>query len=321
MFEINYINLDKEIKVKRKSIVVSIVLAIIVSIVLYFAYFYFSEKNELIGKIAIAILVVSALDIIFSIIRFITTKKYKSTAKYLEKNGVLLNDQKITIDNTIFNILYKPTVYYVAPNGKLYKLRAKSVLDLMGKGTVDVLIDINNPKRYYMDANIKTTKEFDKEKNYSHFSEKTYYPDYMSYMERRKSSITNMFIFIIMIGIMLYIAYKKDETLIRTASLLVAMFSLTNVFILIKSVIDSNKMISKIKRVSTHGTLVNDLDYEKPKEKDVKEFTPTVMHNNKKYKGTPIINNPKKDKIDLLIYKKEYIINYDIKNYKDHYRN
>ena len=321
MFEINYNNLDKEIKIKRKSIIVTIVTMIVLGTVMYFSYFYISEKNDLVGKICLGIIAVLVVDFIFSIIRFISIKKYKKNAKYLEKNGVLLNDQNVLIESGIISFNFKPCIYYIAPNDKLYKLRAKSVINLMSKGTVDILIDINNPKRYYMDSNIKTTKEFDKEKNYSHFSDKKYYPNYINQINNRKNFITNIFAFLVLSGVAFYLAFVKETSMVKVAALLVSLFSLVNIFVLIKRIIDTNKYIKKIKRVSDKGTLVKNIPYEKPKDKLVKEFSPIIKYNEKTYKGCPIIYNSQKDKIDMLTYKKECIINYDIKTYRDYYRN
>ena len=321
MYDINFNNLDNEIKIKKKSIFVTIIMMIIMGTVMYFSYFYFSDKNDLVGKICIAISAVLIVDLFFSIVRYFIVKKYKKNALWLQNNGVLLNDQNILIESGILSFNFRPCIYYIAPNDKIYRLRAKNIINLMSKGTVDILVDINNPKRFYMDSNIKTNSKFDKEKNYSYFSDKKYFPNYINHIVRRKSYITNIFTFLILIGIAIYIGFMKDNTIIRTASLVVAMFSLANVFLLIKKIVDTNKIIAKIKRVSDKGTLVKDIPYEKPKDRLAKEFTPTVTYNDKKYRGYPILLNNKKDKIDMLIYKKEHIINYDIKTYRDHYRN
>ena len=321
MFDINYTNIDREIKIKRNSIFITIIMMIIMGTIMYFSYYYFSEKNDLVGKICLVIGGVLIIDLIFSIIRFFIVKKYKKNAIWLQNNGVLLNDQEVLIESGILSFNYKPCIYYIAPNEKIYKLRAKSVINLMSKGTVDILIDINNPRRFYMDSNINTNKSFDKKTNYSHFSDKKYFPNYINHIIKRKNYITNIITFTILIAIALYIGFIKDNTVIRTASLVISMFSLANIFMLIKRIISTNKIISKIKRVSDKGTLIKDIPYEKPKDKNIEEFIPEIKYNDKKYKGTPILLNNKKDTIDMLTYKKECIINYDIKTYRDHYSN
>ena len=323
MYKIDFKKLEEEIKNKKFFMLVELLMVIVINAVLAYVYFKISNKDFNIGKICSLLSVISISIVIYTIYQYICSKKSIKDAKYLTNNSILVKNLSIRVEHSILPFDLKPCVYYIDNNGKLYILKARNNLLLMGKSKVDLLIDKKNPRRYYIDSNIKTTSKYDEEKNLNYFS-KDIYPDYINYFEDNSICKNNITIFAIGIFICIYVLLYVADTIPSQAMLgLLSVFLLYGIINLTKKIISNNKMIDKIKYLSKNGKLYKGYKYEKKVITNNKTnlLIPTIKHEGKELVGDKIPFDTK-EKIDLLIDEKKniYYINYDIKTYIDKYK-
>ena len=319
MFKIDFKKLEKELNLKKKTLYIELFASIIINIVLYIVYFIITKKNSTYGIISLILSAMTIVMLIITIKNIVSLKKCISNAKYLSNKGILLRNQKIKAESTLFNLI--PCLYYIDSKMVLHKLKINHTINFFGKSKVDLLIDENNPKRYFIDTDIKTTSSFNEEENNKHFSDKIYYPNYITYYEDNSININSILIFILLIGFFIYIAIVKEEIIIKGLSGAIILFSIIGLINNIRGIINNNKIINKIKKVSKTGKLCNNLKYEK--ELINNDFIyAKVKYDNKEYESDKIKYLPDKDKIDLLIDEKtkQYYIDYDIETYLNHYK-
>jgi len=323
MYKIDFKKLEEEIKNKKFFMLIELLIVIVINSLLAYIYFKISNKDFNIGKICLLLSIISISIIIYTIYQFICSKKSYNDAKYLTNNGILVKNLSIRVEHSILPFDLKPCVYYIDNNQKLHILKARNNLLLMGKSKVDLLVDKKNPKRYYIDSNIKTTSKYDEEKNLNSFS-KDIYPDYINYYEDNSICKNNITIFAIGIFVSIYVILYVADTLPSKAMLgVLSVFLLSGIINLTRKIISNNKMIDKIKYLSKNGKLFKDYKYEKKiiTNNKTNMLIPTIKHDGKELVGDKIPFDTK-DKIDLLIDEKKniYYIDYDIKTFKEKYK-
>ena len=318
MYKIDFKKLEKELRYKKNLFYIELLISIIINIVLYIVYFVITKRNETYGIISLCLSLITIIILIIAIKNIIDIKKCISNAKYLSNKGVLLRNQKIKAEGTMFNLI--PCLYYIDSNMNLHRLKIKHTVNFFGKSTVDLLIDLNNPKKYFIDTDIKTGSSFDESENNKNFSDKVFYPNYVTYFEENQINKNSILIFILLICFFIYIAIVKEEMYLKILSLAIIVFSLFSLINNIRGIIDNNKTINRIKKLSTKGTLHKALSYDKELINN-NYIIAKVKYNDKELESDRIKYLPDKKKIDLLIDEKSktYFIDYDIETYKDKY--
>lgn len=319
MYKIDYKKLEKELNLKKKYFYIELSVSIIINIVLFVVYFIITKRNNTYGLISLCLSLITIIALIIGIKNIIDIKKCIKSAKYLSNNGILLKNQKISAESTLMNLV--PCLYYIDTNKKLHKLKIKHTINFFGKSKVDLLIDKDNPKIYFIDTEIKTTDKYNESENYKIFSNKVYYPNYIAYYEDNSININNLLIFVLLIGFFIYILIIKEEVYIKGLSLAIILFSLVGIFNMIRNIVSNNKIINKIKYLSDKGVLHNNIKYDKELiNNDC--IIAKVKVDNKEYVSDKIRYLPDKDKIDLLIDEKTntYYIDYDIETYLNKYK-
>ena len=319
MYKIDFKKLEKEMNLKKKLFYIEFFFSIVINIVLYIIYFIITKRNSTYGIITVCLSIATIIILIIAIKNIIDIKKCINNAKYLSNKGILLRNQKIKAEGTIFNLI--PCLYYIDSNMQLHRLKIKHTVNFFGKSTVDLLIDLDNPKRFFIDTDIKTTDKFNESENSKNFSDKVFYPNYVTYFEENQINKNSILIFILLICFFIYIAIVKEETYLKILSLAIIAFSLLSLINNIRGIIDNNKTIKRIKSLSSKGTLHKGLSYDKELINN-NYIIAKVKYNDKELDSDRIKYLPDKKKIDLLIddKSKAYFIDYDIETYKDKYK-
>ncbi len=322
MYDINFKIIKEDINRKIKAIIISIIALVIFGTILSIVYFQITDKNELVLKISIGILLIVVIDIINSIIKLYKACVSMKCAKKLSKNGTLLRNQKLCLDQSFLSLFLSPCIFYINEKGKLYRLRLRNSYNIIGKSSMDVLIDLKNPKIYYIDNKIITTEKYDNNKNLEKFSDKKYYPDYTVQYEKKNNCKNSIILLLLVIGVSIYLFITKDISYVRAISLTALLLSSIEFIKNIRLIVGYNKEINKRKNLSINGTLYNNIEYNH-KERARGLILPIVKYKDKDLVGKEIPFKTERKKIDLLIDEKnpkDYIIEYDIITYRDKYK-
>ena len=312
MYKIDKQKLKNELKYRRKNLIIELLLSLIVIATLLVVYFIITKKNISFGIAAICLSIISILFIVQTIIDIISLKKCIKDSVYLTNKGYLLKKQKISINNSFIT---KPCLYYIDKNYKIYKLKIRHAIDLFNKSSLDLLIDINNPKRYYIDTCIDTTSKFDLEKNNKPFKDMITYPGLAYNITKNNSLISNITTFIILVGFFIYVGIMKEDSIIRGAALAASLILSIEVFKNLSKIIKNNNRNKEIIYLLKNGKLYTDIKYKIDKKKDSNgNVILKINHNDKTYLSDRIKYYPEKDKVSLLINEKtdKYVIDYDI---------
>ena len=297
--------------------IIEFIITLIINITLYIIYFKITDKNIYFGKASICLSLISIIVLIYTVYTYICCKKSAGNTKYLTKSGVLIKDQPIYFENSLLPFDLSPCMYYIDKDMKLHKLKIRHNIDLTGKSKADLLIDINNHKRYYIDTGIKAKKDA---KEYD-FGDNIF-PDYIKYYEDSSISRNNIIIYLTIIGLLVYVFITNDIKFKVASGVLIA-FLLKDTISMIANIINNIKKIDKIKYLSKNGKLHKNLKFEKEiiTKAKYKLLIPKVKYKDKELVGEKILYNPK-DKIDLLIDEKEkvYYIDFDMKTYNEKYK-
>jgi hypothetical protein len=314
MYKIDFKKLEKELNLKKKYFFIELLISIIINSILLVIYFIITKRNNTYGIISIILSAITIIVLIISIKNILDIKKCIKNAKYLTNKGILLKNQKINAENFLMSLV--PCLYYIDDKMNLHKLKIKHTINFFGKSTVDLLIDLNNPKKYFIDTTINTTSKFNEEGNSKHFSNKIYYPNYIPYYEDNSINKNSILIFLLLIGFFIYISIIKEELYIRGLSIAIIVFSLISIFNNIRGIVTNNIIINKIKKLSMTGTVHKNIKYDKELINN-HYIIAKIKYNDKEYTSNRIKYLPDKDKIDLLIDEKTntYYIDYDIDTY------
>ena len=312
MYKIDIKKLEKELKIKRKHFFIALFFSIIINVVLFIVYYIITKKDNTFGIAALTLSILTVLLLLQGIKDIICLRKCISDAKYLINDGTLLKKQKINIKNTMF--FFKPCLYYVDKNYKVKRLKIRHTIDLFSKGTLDLLIDIKNPKRYYIDTDIKTNSKYDPDTNNKPFKDVISYPGYVKLITDNNSLISNITTFVVLVAFFIYIGIIKDDTFIRGAALGASLVLTVESLRTLAKIIDNKKKIKMTKALLKNGKLYNNIKFKIDKKDEIaKTVIVKINHNDKDYKSDKIRYYPEKEKVSLLIDDKEnYIIDYDI---------
>ncbi len=252
-----------------------------------------------------------------SINSFLNCRNSIADAKYLTNKGVLLRNQPLRLESRTFAVNGNLYVYYIDEMKRINKLKIRNSINLLGKSKVDLLIDIKDPKRYYIDDHIKSNKE-----NSFKFKDKIF-PNYISYYEDnnnyRNNIMFQLFAVIILVIVNIFLVTEVPLRSLLTALAVVFMIEVGSNF---KKIIVNKKIIKKIIYLSDKGTFYNNLSYSVENTKGDSIARVKVKHKDKELISDRIKYYPDKKRIDLLIDEKKniYYIDYDICSYNDYYK-
>ena len=313
MYKIDLKRLTNELKYKKKHLFIEFVLAVVVNVILFVVYFIVTKKNNYVGIASIVVSILTVIFLVLTIKEVISIKKCIKDAKYLSNNGTLLKKQKINIKS--FLLFSKPCLYYVDSTYKIKKLKLRHAINLFNTASFDLLIDLKNPKRYYIDSEIKTTNNFDLESNNKPFKDKINYPGYINVLIDKNLQINNIITFLLLIAFFIYVGIVKDDAIVRGATIGASFILAIEIFKSISKTIELDKKEKSIKILLKKGKLYSNLKFKIDKKDDkAKQVTVKVNHNDKELISDKIKYLPEKDKVNLLIDEKSnnYIIDYDI---------
>ena len=320
MYKLNTKGIDEELKNKNKVLIIEVFIILIINSILAIIYFIITNKNVTYGHISLILSFLTIITLISTIISILDLRRCRNNANKLKENGILLKNQILRAD--IFFLSNSSYIYYIDTKMKIHKLKIRHQINFKGESKVDLLIDKDNPKIYFIDKFIETTNKYDNKKNLEKFSKEIFYPEYTNYYIIKRENYRNIAVFIlgIIIGIILFLIKKED--IIKVASLILILSMLINIIKSIINIVNNNKIIDKIKYLSKKGKLIENIDYNKEFVNNKINVIPKIKYKNKELVGD-IIKYQDKKKIDLLIdeTKNLYHIDYNIRSYYDKYNN